>query len=145
MVNKVHVYDVREGLKKLYNDVQARWDELHGKKLADTDFDNMQERNAALLELAHEQRGLVAAIVMINGLAVGLTEGTKVYDYRLPRESMIEGVMVHPRDVGEEGEDSTIEEWGFHEDFMEMVPVRWREGEPAAWCYAEDLARVPEL
>lgn len=146
-LNKIHVYDVRETLKGLYNDVQARWDELEAQDPGYGPGSGVVrlERKEKLLELAHEQRGLVAAIAAINGMSVGLPLGTKVYDYRIDRKDIVEGVIVHPREVGEEDEDSTVEEWGFHEDFMEMIPVRWREGEPAAWVYFDDLARVPEL
>lgn len=141
----IDIHDTRAALKGLYKDVQQRWEELSKKKLADTDFDNMQERNAALLELAHEQRGLVAAIAAINGLSVGLPLGATVYNCRVDRSVAGRGVVVHPREVGGEYEDSVVDEWEIADDFLEMIPVRWHEGESAVWVYFDDLARVPEL
>lgn len=147
MVNKIHVYDVREALKALYADVQARWNELAKQELGSGSGSGVArlERHEKMLELAYEQRGLVAAIATINGLSVGLPLGTKVYDYRVDRKDIVEGTIVHPREVGGEYEDSTVDEWDIADDFFEMIPVRWDGQESATWVYFEDLARVPEL
>lgn len=149
MVNTIHTHDARTALKGLYDDVQARWEAL-GKDLGRLTWASNArgEVKDQMLELAYEQRGLVAAIVAINGLSVGLPLGTKVYNYRDQggfSSKNREGVVVHPREVGGEYEDSTVDEWDIDDDFFEMVPVRWDGQESATWVYFEDLARVPEL
>lgn len=145
-LNQLNVHDARQALRDLHRDVQERWNglakvQLH-MSISNPDRKRVEEQ---MLELAFERRGLVAAIASINGLSVGLPLGTKVYNYRVDRSVAGEGVVVHPREVGGEYEDSVVDEWDIADDFLEMIPVRWHEGESAIWVYFDDLARVPEL
>lgn len=149
MSNIIHTRDARAELKRLHDDVQQRWNDLE-KIHNHMGFSNLDRKRVEeqMLELAHERRGVIAAIVAINSLSVGLPLGTKVYNYRDQggfSSKTRDGVVVHPREVGGEYEDSVVDEWEIADDFLEMIPVRWHEGESATWVYFEDLARVPEL